>query len=521
MWLPIANLLRKFSSLNDLLYDGLHQFAPCMLQAINEDSSSCRLWMNRFKLHSLGAEQIDPHEVALLSSPRLYSIKFDDFMSHGGNASGDNSIGEENKQDEDILYRTVASLSPFLKEVHSCYRDDQPYYPTDESSELQNRIDGQVTRSSLRYLSISGCENKSINKETMTMWNDFTDFSTLRTLRITNPLRYQALEFLANDCSFETLQSLELSLSLFATRLAWRLGQYDTPEARFLCSLRPLTNLTINDWTNKYPLECFLPHHGGKLTKLAILTGKNTHLLPSDVKQISEYCPNLQELEITLPRTQGNATEVESYRNLGRLPQLQSLTIRLDVTTIKLCNSNCSGRETPTGSKCVFTAPDASFDEFDMRPCKRRAKSASRGPLCRKGDFREMLINHAIDQNLAKAIFENIQSEKEPGTKPLKSLNLLCVGALGLKKDYMGSVWHFPHQEVLSALKRSWRVNRLSTGGLEAEEICTSSPKAETGESGNDPLPYILEGPFRRLWPEQQVGSDWFRDWSSLPLGTI
>ncbi|KAJ5671745.1 hypothetical protein N7507_000872 [Penicillium longicatenatum] len=466
-------------------------------------------------MRSLGAEQIDPHELALLSSPCLYSIKLDGF-SHEDNASGNRSPEKETAYDEETLCRTVTGLSPHLKEIHARYCGDQAYFPADEPREQQNRFDSQITRGSLHYLGIRGDENKSINKETVTMWNDCTDFSALRTLRITSPLRYQALEFLTKDCSFASLESLELNFSLFATRLAWRLGQYDTPETRFLCSLPPLSTLTLHNWNNKYPLEGFLPHHGSHLTKLVISTGKNAQLSPCDLKLISEYCPNLQELEVTLHRTQGDATEVECYRNLGGLPQLRNLMIKLDVTSIKLCNSSYGGTETPAGSKCVTTAPDALFDEFDMEPCVRRTKFTPRGCLYRNGDIREILINHAIDENLAKEIFETIQSSKKPGTEPLQLVDVSCVGTVGLKKHHTGSVWCFPHQALLSALERPWRVTRLSTGKLEVEGMQVSMNLEADG--GDRPLPAWLERPFRRIWPHEREGSSWLADWHSLPL---
>ncbi|KAJ5785057.1 uncharacterized protein N7503_010269 [Penicillium pulvis] len=516
MWLPIANLLRQLPSLNDLLYGGLHQFAPCLLKAIHENSSSCQLWLNNFKLHSLGAEQIDSHELALLSSPCLYSIKLDGF-AHEDNASRYRSLDQENVYNEESICRTVASLSPNLKEFHAHYCGDQAYIPTDEPEEQQNRSKIQTTRGSLQYLSIRGDENKTINKETVTMWNDCTDFSALRTLRVTSPLRHQALEFLANDCNFTSLQSLELNLSLFATRLAWRLGQFDTPETRFLCSLPPLSTLTLHNWTNKYPLECFLPHHGSQITKLVISTGKNAPISPSDLKIISEYCPNLQELEVTLRRTQGDDTEVECYRNIGSLSQLRNLTIKLDVTSIKLCSSNYGGTDAPAASKCVITAPDASFNEFDLKPCVRRAKFTPRGCLYRNGDIREILINHAIDENLAQGIFKTIQGSKRPGTEPLQSLNISCVGTVGLKKHHTGSVWRFPHQEVLSALKRPWRLTRLSECKLKVEGK-GSTILVETNGPGDRPLPAWLEVPLRRIWPQKQEGSSWLADWHSLPL---
>lgn len=515
MWLPIANLLRQLPSLNDLLYGGLYQFAPCLLKAIHESSFSCRLWLNRFKLHSLGAEQIDSHELALLSSPCLYSIKLDGF-AHGENDSRYHSLDQENVYDEETICRTLVGLSPNLKEIHARYCGDQAYIPTEEPGEQQNRIDNQITRGVLHYLSIHGHENKTINKETVTLWNDCTDFSALRTLRVTSPLRYQALEFLANDCSFTSLQSLELNLSLFATRLAWRLGQFDTPETRFLCSLPPLSTLTLHNWTNKYPLECFLPHHGSQLTKLVISTGKDAQISPSDLKAISEYCPNLQELEVTLPRTQGDVTEVECYRSLAGLSNLRNLKIELDMTSIKLCNSNYGDNEASAASKCVITAPDTSFDEFDLKPCLRRTKYSPRGCLYRNGDIREILINHAIDKSLAEGIFKTIQSSKKPGTEPLQSLGLSCVGTVGLKKHQTGSVWPFPHQEVLSALKRPWRVTRLSDGKLEVEEMRYSM--GAEAKAGHRPLPAWLERPFRHIWPQEKEGSSWLADWHSLPL---
>ena len=111
-WLQVAALIRMLPSLTDLLYGGSNQFAPCLLKTLHESRPTCRLWLNTFRLHSIWGTRIDPTELALVSSPCLYSIRSDGFGSWEG------GIRHHSMYDEEAICRIVAGIAPHIQEVH-------------------------------------------------------------------------------------------------------------------------------------------------------------------------------------------------------------------------------------------------------------------------------------------------------------------------------------------------------------------------------------------------------------------
>ncbi|KAJ5267136.1 hypothetical protein N7478_009944 [Penicillium angulare] len=526
-WPPVADLIRKMPQLRDLLYGGLTQFAPCLLEALHQSRPSCRLWLNTFKLNSLwdGDGQIDPHELALVSSPCLYSIRSDGFEPW------DELPGDHFIFDREAICRIVATLAPCIQEVHvmRCYgshkRHPRPKHRW--AKFIEKAHDDMPKKGSLRYLSINVNEDNKGNEEDyngprwiqrpiMELWEDCTDFSILHTLRLMSPPSDEVLDFLSRECSFQSLQELELTMSSYTLSLPSDDLDFITPSFQpvyqFFSSLPPLSTLIIHGWCSRHTFDYFLAHHGDTLTKLVISPNPSTgHISQHHIKQISEFCPNLEELKITIPRNRGLYSEVESYLQIGRIPKLRYLNIELDVTNVKLCNRQMDyPGVSPTLS---ITAAASSFDNYDLQECPEKLGG---NMVFRNGDIREALIDHAIDSALAKSIFETIQSQKGPEDWPLESLDLHCIGKAGLINHPLGTTQIYPFASVLWALKQPWRVIRFpySDGQIIVQGI--RPPKNSQGPER--PLPSWLEEPFRRIWPAKQGGSNWSTDWHSLPL---
>ncbi|KAJ5093439.1 hypothetical protein N7456_009300 [Penicillium angulare] len=521
-WRPVADLIRNMSQLRDLLYGGSAQFAPCLLEALHQSRPSCRLWLNTFKLNSLWDGQIDPHELALISSPSLYSIRSDGFRSWDG-VPGDHFI-----VDREAICRTVATLAPRIQEVHvmRCYvshgRDPRPKHQW--ARFIGKAHDDTPTKGSLRYLSISGDNNegdrqdetKWIERPTIALWEDSTDFSILHTLRLMSPPYDEALGFLSRECSFQSLQELELTLSSSHLSLPSDDLDYYTPSFQpvyqFFSSLPPLSTLILHGWCPRHTFDSFLTHHGYTLTKLVISPNTSTgHLSQHHIKQISELCPNLEELKVTIPRNRGLSSEVETYLQLGRIPKLRHLSINLDLTNVKLCSRQMD--YPGFGPILSITAADSSFDNYDLQECPEKLCGSM---VFRNGDIREALLDHAIDSVLAKSVFETIQSQKGPEDSPLESLDLHCVGTAGLINHPLGTTQIYPFASVLWTMKQPWRVTRFPYS--DAQIIVQGLRPPSNVQGPERPLPSWLEEPFRRIWPEKQGGSNWSTDWHSLPL---
>ena len=89
-WLPFASFLGQLPALKDLVYACTHQVSACLLAALHKHHPRSRLHVRTFSLRSLYQKSdqlhdIDPDELALATSPCLYSIHAtcEDFDSYG------------------------------------------------------------------------------------------------------------------------------------------------------------------------------------------------------------------------------------------------------------------------------------------------------------------------------------------------------------------------------------------------------------------------------------------------------
>ena len=78
-WQKLEELLKRFRGLRNLTWGCAEQMPSCILRHIHENLPQCRVHMRNFSLRSLVQPpqipiNIDPHELAIATSPCLYSV---------------------------------------------------------------------------------------------------------------------------------------------------------------------------------------------------------------------------------------------------------------------------------------------------------------------------------------------------------------------------------------------------------------------------------------------------------------
>lgn len=109
------------------------------------------------------------------------------------------------------------------------------------------------------------------------------------------------------------------------------------------------------------------------------------------ILQIRAQCPGLEELAIPVKRTKSDALEADIYRTFSRFNRLRSLFLTLDCSNWRVVRDSTY---------------QPAFDEEDDKPCE---------VLCewlKEGHARETFMNCALDERLARSIWEIICADK-------------------------------------------------------------------------------------------------------------
>ncbi|KAJ5167345.1 uncharacterized protein N7482_006126 [Penicillium canariense] len=205
---------------------------------------------------------------------------------------------------------------------------------------------------------------------------------------------------------------------------------------------------------------------------------------------MGEQCPLLEDLAITINRTQGGFEELESYAALGSLQNLKYLDLVYEVTPTGLLHGP---REAITSSARNFSFKNnelpgiSSFDEFE----NQIFKAASRHVRLRNGHVQRLIVDSVIDEKLACAVFKAISDAKLPGSPLFKDLTVTACGAS----------CGYDTERIVDTFTSSWRVMRdphsHSRENLIAEEI---QPHRDLGGRYCH-LPPWVEPIFYRLFP--------------------
>lgn len=488
-WQPITRLVRQLTGLTDLFWACPAQFPIRLLQALHEDVARCRLHHYNFHRSSPADQPISSYDRAIATSPNLYSI------------------GNLNRKGDCPAFGWVRSLqSPGLKRIHFWSEED----PIVELSQNDTKVSQLVSRECIQ---LSGSTlNRSMSFDAVTMLAS-GDFSALRVLKLDIPLAPGGLPAASR---FSSLVTFSYTCKITAETSS----QYWDEIIVFLRSLPSLTTLRLRDWNRAVSI---VPGLSPNLRTLALRTWRvaGGALLDDHIHQLAISCPQLESLAVEIKRSRGDAAEIARYRALGRLPQLRRLDLHLDASPPGYICTPEMGPETGENTNTSrHTAIEAWFDDEDAKTIY--------GSLYphRQGHIRDVFINSAIDATLARSIFEVIDAAKgnAPGVRRLERLELSASGGNEFpERGVMRPAWA-PLRPFLTALDRRWLVERDvrddSRGVLHVRETHADDRKWSLDFHSADSVKrsQYYFGLWRRTWPVERDGSEWWDDWESYPL---
>jgi hypothetical protein len=524
LWLPLAQFILRLPGLESIFYRSYYQFPPCLLDSIQQHRSQCRLYITRFGLWSLGPQGTeDPYETALLSSPSLRGIGTGSLGNYGHILGASNPLWEHVYLTQ-ALRDLVSGLTPQLKKlvVFGCpilgaparYYNPSPWIgftlqPKHEHQERGGLLDHiEIRENDVRQM-------RQNTREDIEKWSQDTNFSFLKTLKIGTHSTLDALEYMTTNCQFLSLTKLSINIKPKWNR--WKDAKYYSAASLFLLNVPALSSLEIHSWHPNMATESILKHHGTRLQRLLLLPCRGETIPLETLQHLVENCPLIEELTIQISRSRGDIQEVAKYKAIGALPRLKRLSLKLNVSDLFLLDGydyedEEEGREIPE------TRSDTSFNSFDQQYCDCTFFHYFLRP--RNGHIRDAFINAALDQDLAKSIFQTIRSGNNTDGQnscPLEFLELRVRGAGQLSWDMRGSEWGF--DTVLDKMSRTHRVTWKKNGEIETEvgdkeeEFISRYTKYENGIPRI--LPFALKI-YQRVWPPKN--EHWFDDWHSFPL---
>lgn len=404
-WTPVVRLMKILSRLDTLVYDCRNQFPPGLLDALHEHQPQCKLHHLTFRLRSLLSDVPDPYEMALATSPCLYRVKVA--------CAERDSVGVDDFNQEAMM-ELAAGLAPNLKEVVvvnlvpvSPWSFPQPRAPW---RELPGFVPGAVIGS---LTSLSFISHVMWSPDLLRSWANHTDFGNLRQLALGGGydrddnvgMDDEMMEWIAQNCSFPRLKTLDIRLK----RNDWLVEKPNYADSAIVLfrAFEPLDELSVVGPLEPKILDAILSRHGPTLRKLSLrstespegpanLRERGGHVpmvfRKEHVLQIQAQCPALEELTIPVKRTKSDAVEAEVYKTFGKMERLRSLFLVLDCSEWRVTR-------------------DSTYDPFNGEDCdSRKVKENSRHRL-KQGHVRETLINCAVDETLARSIWDHLPSQ--------------------------------------------------------------------------------------------------------------
>lgn len=504
-WTPVIQLLQTIHHLKDLIYDCKSQLPPSLLQMLQARHPLCRLHHLTFRFRTLSWGTPYPYEMELATSPSLYAVKVpcsrrdtdgeDDFNSE--------ALMELTRIAPNLREVTVLSLQPMLANRHRRPRQLWQGLPGCTNKPLGHLI-------SLSFKGDTDLENPRLLQD----WARHTDFSYLQHLTLggcweekSSGLTSETMEWIARTQSFSQLRTLRVYLTrndMYNER-----PDYSKNAVLFFQSLGSLEELSVTGPIDSDILDAILSYHGQTLKKLALYpyekaydnyVGARVHReIPVEftqdrLRQIQSECPLLEDLSIPIRRDKSSASETELYRCLGRIGNVRSLFLTLDCSNWHVSHDSTYNPQ---------------FDEVDEQlidPSYTHLK---------KGFLRETYINSAIDESLARSIWDVISKHKTG--KQLERLKLFTTGG----GDYGGGGSSSNITDPIEHMSRSWLIERVVRDdrqgitvrelGKEAREVQDEFKRKYTLDAEPGRL-------FWDIWPHKEGSEHWQDDWSSFPL---
>ncbi|KAF7914705.1 uncharacterized protein EAE98_011404 [Botrytis deweyae] len=510
-WAPVVNLLQAKIHLEDLVYDCQSQFPPSLLRTLHEQHPQCRLHHLTFRFRTLLWGIPYSYEMELATSPSLYRVKITCAL-------------RDSEYDDDFnleaMMELTSGLAPNLKEVVVLNllpgRSLKPVRPRGSWQGLPGFTGEKV--GSLTSLSLKGYSRLDSPKM-LQNWARYTDFAFLRHLTLggcydakMSGLSGETMEWVAQNHFFPRVKTL----NVYLTRKNYFHGDpnYSEHAVSFFRAFESLEELSIDGSMDSPILDTVLSHHGQTLKKLSFnpfenffrnAAGHNPLDLPLEfthnrILQIEAQCPILEELAVPVKRNKSSVSEAKMYRCFGRMKRLRSLFLILDCSNWRVTRDSTYNPE---------------FDEEDQKPIDNKPHT-----FLKRGELKETFINCAVDEALARSIWETINQNKSG--RRLERLKLWPTGAgeYGVS-DRMGSTFN----AMADSLIRSWLFERVPRD--DDEESFTVRELGRHGRKELDQMnqsylsyfhdPEIWEV-LRSIWPAKEGSRDWLDDCSSFPL---
>lgn len=525
-WEPVAALVRSLPALTDLIWTCSRQFPACLLRILHDNKrfASCRLHIRTFRLPSLSLEEetVDPYELELVQSPNLHSIWFhyDEYhITHG------------HLQLPEAVMTAARGVAPNLRVIRLKPKLIMymmtPTAPSPPPERVRRFADvlpqQQRSRGMLEEMQFTGV-SKDLQAAQILAWAECTDFSFLRTLVIDKILENEALAVLAS-CRFTNLRALSLYLTIepaYMPPVESRVEDTTSALARdFLLSLPALKKLRFSGELNHDYLHDVLAHHGSHLrtVELKPASGHSPHRLslpPQSITHLAHHCLLLETLTVQMLRTRGDHNEITAYTSLGRIPRLQTLSLRLDASdyTALRNDEDIEPPDREPGAPWIFLPAPAKehFDAFERDSAGLREECGGHPLGPRKGHVIDMFFNGALDEGLVRAIFGKLIDGKGERSLPFERVEIrsLGIGDFGMGQKVEGI------ERVAGEIQGRWIVERdFKTGDYGFRGLKEDPKKAGDEDDGEGEMDERVEVIFRRLWPE---GNDWRKDWRSVPL---
>lgn len=493
-WTPLVQFIHQLPALQDFVWAADCPLSPALLSAIQD--GGCRLHIHRFCLHSLlqfrgNPQPINSYEYAVVTSPSLYSIvvkckPFDDFGLLD--------------YTEDAVMQMVAGMAPNLTHVWSMQVHVGQSLLHDQAVRLglpawggffpgTARPNPPPKRGNLQSLIFTGYEPRRFHE-----WCEATDMTKLRRLVIPwNVSQGIVWADMAQRGEFKLLDTLEVSDVDDESK--------ESHEAlhRLVTNVNPLRRLYLSGYIREDRFHNLLQKHGNTLRELTVNVNPCLHVewetravvfTEAVVRQLVEQCPNLEQIQLRINRTRGDAEETGIYRALSRLPRLRRACLRLEFSIVP--------EEDEWDSETEGEYPFYNITSEEI-PSVYLSQAFS---------------NIALDATLARSIFKMIASGSSLTYLRLQPAWKSGAGSIALA--------HCNFINTLRWFCRSWICRRDVHGGVQTCEL----DKTSTTEGGEE-WKYLSENPdlpeaqaftevFHKLWPSQTT--EWWNDWKSLPL---
>lgn len=500
-WKAVARLMERFSGLADLFYAFPVRFPTCLLRTLHTDLPRCRLHDYTFHL-SPDKESTEPSDTALVSSPCLYSIGVVNLELAAERVVWDFARYSASQM------REAHVLLPGGEEVNF---DDQDRDPRWADGERRPRMPLEIV-----HLIRPTFPETPVSFSTVS-WVVDANFSALRVLKLDLVITH--LDGLPGAKEFPMLETLVFTCAKTTRADYWK------TLLTFLHDLPHLTTLKLKDWARSVSL---LPGLNSNLRYLDF--SSRVHLYGETMKddhlwKLADVCPYLEDLTVEVRRSRGNAEEVSLYRAIGRLRRLQYLTLHLDASppgldsTVEFFDPNGELISHGTMIEPWFDAEDAKTVDGPLRPY-------------RQGHIYDVLVNSAVDRDLAHSIFDVVNDAKAALGGAVLPLERLNVNTSRGDRFQPAGRWS-PRTPIMShflaALQRSWVVERgvrddardvlqVTELGREARLDHSSCQAKYLRENREEYLFKDLFDMWQRVWPCEEEGNSPWESWKSLPL---